>query len=447
MTRAEKNIWREIMKKLSKSLISLLLVAAMVVCFAGCGQEPASTEPEEVLVSMIDIGSGLNLKVGETATLTATVNLKATNKNVTWASSDEAVATVDASGVVTAVAAGEATITATAADGSGVTASCTVTVSQVSEAILSVGQAGELPAEPAEGITGDITLNSDGTCAVNAFYANLNAQLAFETTYEIIDGILTFAADPVDATVMGVSGQIGTAAEVAGDTVVITCTEVNQGVIAAQFIMTADQASQLGITVGSKVNVESISVPESKTLASGAMFNMAELVTFNPENPTVSDITITVDDADSQVVYVDTTNIYPLKAGTVTITVTSVDNPEATASMVLTVEAVERPAFLATKYFETERTFGWALNSYVFKTDGTVDILDKTGVLQVLGYYTLSEDGTQLTMYALNEIAANPEFVGYTYNLTKQEGSELLQYDIGEPLGAPGMYFALEQTQ
>ena len=266
------------------------------------------------------------------------------------------------------------------------------------------------------------------------------------TPIEIVDGVLTFADGPVDATVMGISGQIGTAAEVAGDTIVITCTEVNQGVTAAQFIMTADQAAQLGITVGSKVDVESISVPESKTLASGAVFDMAQLVTFNPENPTVSDITITVSDTASQVVYVDTTSIYPLMPGSVTITVTSVDNPEATASMVLTVEAVERPAFLATKYFETERTFGWALNSYVFKTDGTVDILDKTGVLQVLGYYTLSEDGTQLTMYALNEIAANPEFVGYTYNLTKQEGSELLQYDIGEPLGAPGMYFALEQA-
>ena len=438
------------MKKLNKSLICLLLIAAMIVTFAGCGQEPAPTEPEVVPVSMIDIGTGLSLKVGETGTLTATVNMKATNKDVTWASSDEAIVTVTANGneaTVTAVAAGEATITATAADGSGVTASCTVTVSQVSEAILSVGQAGELPAEPAEGITGDITLNSDGTCAINAFYANLNAQLAFETTYEIVDGVLTFAADPVDATVMGISGQIGTAAEVAGDTIVITCTEVNQGVTAAQFIMTADQAAQLGITVGSKVDVESISVPESKTLASGAVFDMAQMVTFNPENPTVSDITITVSDTASQVVYVDTTSIYPLMPGSVTITVTSVDNPEATASMVLTVEAVERPAFLATKYFETERTFGWALNSYVFKTDGTVDILDKTGVLQVLGYYTLSEDGTQLTMYALNEIAANPEFVGYTYNLTKQEGSELLQYDIGEPLGAPGMYFALEQTQ
>ena len=437
------------MKKLNKSLICLLLIAAMIVTFAGCGQEPAPTEPEVVPVSMIDIGTGLSLKVGETGTLTATVNMKATNKDVTWASSDEAIVTVTANGneaTVTAVAAGEATITATAADGSGVTASCTVTVSQVSEAILSVGQAGELPAEPAEGITGDITLNSDGTCAINAFYANLNAQLAFETTYEIVDGVLTFAADPVDATVMGISGQIGTAAEVAGDTIVITCTEVNQGVTAAQFIMTADQAAQLGITVGSKVDVESISVPESKTLASGVVFDMAQMVTFNPENPTVSDITITVSDTASQVVYVDTTSIYPLMPGSVTITVTSVDNPEATASMVLTVEAVERPAFLATKYFETERTFGWALNSYVFKTDGTVDILDKTGVLQVLGYYTLSEDGTQLTMYALNEIAANPEFVGYTYNLTKQEGSELLQYDIGEPLGAPGMYFALEQA-
>lgn len=437
------------MKKLNKSLICLLLIAAMIVTFAGCGQEPAPTEPEVVPVSMIDIGTGLSLKVGETGTLTATVNMKATNKDVTWASSDEAIVTVTANGneaTVTAVAAGEATITATAADGSGVTASCTVTVSQVSEAILSVGQAGELPAEPAEGITGDITLNSDGTCAINAFYANLNAQLAFETTYEIVDGVLTFADGPVDATVMGISGQIGTAAEVAGDTIVITCTEVNQGVTAAQFIMTADQAAQLGITVGSKVDVESISVPESKTLASGAVFDMAQLVTFNPENPTVSDITITVSDTASQVVYVDTTSIYPLMPGSVTITVTSVDNPEATASMVLTVEAVERPAFLATKYFETERTFGWALNSYVFKTDGTVDILDKTGVLQVLGYYTLSEDGTQLTMYALNEIAANPEFVGYTYNLTKQEGSELLQYDIGEPLGAPGMYFALEQA-
>ena len=71
------------------------------------------------------------LAVGETLTLTATMipeyaaNFGASN--VTWSSSDEAVATVNESGVVTAKGPGEATITVTTADG-GYTATCTVTV-------------------------------------------------------------------------------------------------------------------------------------------------------------------------------------------------------------------------------------------------------------------------------------------------------------------------------
>lgn len=44
----------------------------------------------------------------------------ATNKTVTWSSSDEDVATVNASGLVTAVAEGTARITATATDAGGV---------------------------------------------------------------------------------------------------------------------------------------------------------------------------------------------------------------------------------------------------------------------------------------------------------------------------------------
>ena len=70
----------------------------------------------------------LALGVGDTETLTATVApANATNQNVTWASSDPSVATVDAAGKVTAVAPGTATITATTVDG-GKTAACTVTV-------------------------------------------------------------------------------------------------------------------------------------------------------------------------------------------------------------------------------------------------------------------------------------------------------------------------------
>lgn len=71
----------------------------------------------------------MDLVAGNSATLKATVAPEnATSKTVTWASSNTAIATVDTTGKVTAVAPGTATITATAADGSGKTATCKVTV-------------------------------------------------------------------------------------------------------------------------------------------------------------------------------------------------------------------------------------------------------------------------------------------------------------------------------
>lgn len=71
----------------------------------------------------------LNLEVGQTRTLTATVTPdNATDKTVTWTSSDKNVATVDKdNGTVTAVGEGTATITATAANGKKDTCKVTVT--------------------------------------------------------------------------------------------------------------------------------------------------------------------------------------------------------------------------------------------------------------------------------------------------------------------------------
>ncbi len=70
----------------------------------------------------------VSLKEGEYETLSATVTPeKATNKNVSWKSSDTSVATVDAAGKITAVKKGTATITVTTADG-GFTDTCAVTV-------------------------------------------------------------------------------------------------------------------------------------------------------------------------------------------------------------------------------------------------------------------------------------------------------------------------------
>ncbi|EFH4884925.1 hypothetical protein F9394_03575 [Escherichia coli] len=72
--------------------------------------------------------STLSIKQGATTTLIATVEpSNATNKTVIWTSSDESIATVDASGKVSGVAEGNATITGTTADGAK-TATCDVTV-------------------------------------------------------------------------------------------------------------------------------------------------------------------------------------------------------------------------------------------------------------------------------------------------------------------------------
>lgn len=73
----------------------------------------------------------VSLNVGGTKQLTKTIAPEdTTNKNVTWSSSNESVATVTEDGLIKAIAKGTAVITATAEDGSDVTGTCTVTVTE-----------------------------------------------------------------------------------------------------------------------------------------------------------------------------------------------------------------------------------------------------------------------------------------------------------------------------
>lgn len=123
------------------------------------------------------------LKIGQTQQLTATVTPEnASNKNVTWTSSNDEVATV-ANGNITAIAAGTTTITVTTTDGS-FTATCEVTVTPLDTYTITWMSNGEtytttsvvegnslvLPAtDPSEsgyefmGWTNTSTVNSDGT--------------------------------------------------------------------------------------------------------------------------------------------------------------------------------------------------------------------------------------------------------------------------------------------
>lgn len=100
--------------------------------------EKVSESTDPVAVTGVELDKGtMALTVGGTGTLTATVAPEdAANKNVTWSSSDTAVATVD-NGIVTAVAAGTATITVTTEDGNK-TATCDVTVTAPQEIESSV---------------------------------------------------------------------------------------------------------------------------------------------------------------------------------------------------------------------------------------------------------------------------------------------------------------------
>ena len=134
----------------------------------------------------------LSLTVGETATLTATVKPDdATDKNVTWTSSDESVAKV-ADGKVTAVKSGKATITAKCEDK---TAECAVTVTVPTGSVtldktslsLAVGETAQLTAtvkpddatdktvvwtssdeSVAEVINGKVTALKSGTTTITA---------------------------------------------------------------------------------------------------------------------------------------------------------------------------------------------------------------------------------------------------------------------------------------
>jgi len=89
--------------------------------------------------------SDLSLIIGGTEQLTATIEPdNATDKMVTWSSSNTAVATVDNDGIVTAVAAGIAIITVTTQDGDKI-ATCTVKVEDTSDCSTPIasGTAGE----------------------------------------------------------------------------------------------------------------------------------------------------------------------------------------------------------------------------------------------------------------------------------------------------------------
>ena len=214
----------------------------------------------------------LSLAVGESVQLTATVKPDdATDKNVSWTSSDESIAKVD-NGKVTAIRAGKATITAKCG---GKTAECAVTVTVPTGSVtldkttlsLAVGETAQLTA----------TVNPDDATDKNVAWASSDESVA-----KVANGMVT-AVKAGNATV---SAQCGGKTAKCIVTVIVPVTSV-----------TLDKSS-LTMAVG-----------ETSVLTA----------TIKPDNAT--DKTISWSSSDPSVVKVDNGKLTALKVGTSVVSV------------------------------------------------------------------------------------------------------------------------------
>ncbi len=162
--------------------------------------------------------STVSIAAGSTDQLTATVSpANATNKTVNWTSSDAAVATVTSSGLVTAVAVGEADITAATVDG-GYQANCRVTVTKGTPTIsswpaaspISLGQAlsdstlidGVASVPGTFAFTEPSTIPSAGTYAAGVTFTPSDS-----TSYESVTGSVDVTVNAAAPVLTGLAAQ------------------------------------------------------------------------------------------------------------------------------------------------------------------------------------------------------------------------------------------------
>lgn len=162
-----------------KSILLLIPFAAMAL--AGCGEDPTPPNPCESAVVQLD-KTELKLDVGQSATLTASMNVEGCAVGeIAWSSDHPEIAKVE-NGKVTALAVGTATITANGA-------SCTVTVTQAGPVVVE-------------------KLNIEGTLYPNMV---VGEKLLIKYTVEPADAAnkeVTFTSDNTEVATVSAAGEI-----------------------------------------------------------------------------------------------------------------------------------------------------------------------------------------------------------------------------------------------
>ena len=277
-------------------------------------------------ITVTAAGGATSLNVPQTLQLTAGVSPEdAADKSVTWSSSDEAIATVDESGLVTAVKAGTVKITATANDGSEVTGGYDLTAVWVS-------------------MTG-ITLD---TASLDLKIGDIQKLTATVAPEDASDPAVTWSSSDED--VASVS-EDGTVTAVKPGTATITAAGKTETDVKQTVSVTVQEPNNkvTGITIGSEGSVHTLPVPQTLQLTA----------TVAPADADVKNVKW--GSSDPKIATVDENGLVTaVKAGPVKITATAMDGSGTVGEYALTVEWIPVTG-IAVAPSATEVTVGGSL--------------------------------------------------------------------------------------
>lgn len=348
-------------------ILAVVAAAAMALSLVGCGVKITNIAVPES--AMVEKGESITLPVvygtddapavtpetaatGESAETDEKVAKAAEKLTIEWTSSDESVATVDETGTVTAVAAGEANVTASVKD-ADIAASTHIKV-----VVTPTGVAAP------ESI--DLVTNGENTKDLDAKLIPADAtdvKLAYESSDEsvatvdetgkvtaVANGECTITtyvvADAKDADASELSAVAVEAADSEEvDDSVATMPEDLAAMDSAFGVVPENLKAETKVTV--TTNVESVTLDKTEgVLTVGNTVTVTATVT--PD--TATNASVTWSSSDEVIATVDSEGkITAVAPGTATITATSDSNPDASAAYAVTVQAKKVVTSTSTK--------------------------------------------------------------------------------------------------
>ena len=170
--------------QMKRRIIAVLLLVCMLFAFS------AEAFAATVKVKSLKITNGnVDILVGDTITLKTTITpSNASNKGVTWSTSDKAIATVSSTGVVKGIKKGTVTITAVSKDNKKIKATCKITVKEIE--VKSVAFAGNsVEVIVGKTVTIPATVSPSNATNKKVTYSSSNAKIAKVDSKGVVTGV------------------------------------------------------------------------------------------------------------------------------------------------------------------------------------------------------------------------------------------------------------------